>query len=959
MPRFTQRPFVSTAGPVVPGTAAAVGQAVSIGAQAVGNVQQLKAQEEIATLQHEDRVQKLQTQQSEKMDRSRALRDVTQKHIARTEAFSGIMEGARKEGNYDSVVEDYVTWSNGYDVEALEGMSPHYQDTYASMDNGQHKSAVTRMFNFKQAGNLAVQMEDTRDSYANIGMGYMGDPLAGAAAAKATTILKKSEGMKGDFLDPLEFEARKGMVETHLWDTLNGKPLEQEQFLEDIEKDPNTKDLYNDPQIASFKKSVRAMVELEKENANNHKVYKTTASSTSINATIAANDRGDIDFNAAMKQIQNSEATDIEKLNGQERLRKRNVAGAKVHDIEQAALAKAEKEFAEAQDAAEKEAKRLEVARLKDAGDVAKSVAGRMISRYQTLINDVEDGDIEGYTAIQKRWNETLAFLLENRKVLPNDVYAGFMMDALYGIKDTNGGVISAEPFDHFFSFGERKRSPLVKLVDTLKSQPDRPINALKLSLMVDVIRRAPDGFSALAETEEDAQRAADDIISKTDALFATQELGLSQAQAQERQEINSKAQSPTPRPVDQEARARVVGEMAKVMPLEEALEVNAESSSPIPVDEFTAAFTDAKDNLEPPGPRETPDAALVPEAEPEQIVTPEAENLMAGLSLEERGVVNQAIRDARQALSDFRTERFEKAAGESHFEWKGRMERDVSFAIAEELIKAIPEEAIGLGQKAEDLSAKLGAFVRDVAVGIGGKVAEIFEPVEKPKTMEEMGIEIFVNDQGKIELRKKKQENPVIDAVPPPEISLQVEDRRKPDAALTPESEGRLVTFIKGEEGERRDPATGQHVAYFDTAVSKENPEGIPTVGYGHRILPEDNLKVGDTITEEQAEEFLRKDKEKAVASAEKGVPNWDKHPEEVQHVLISMIFQMGEVGVLGGVVKGKKKDGFKLMKAALAKNPPDYNEAADEMLDSDWAKKQTPERAKRAAEIVRSFAE
>ena len=44
MPRFTQRPFVSTAGPVVPGTAAAVGEAVSIGAQAVGNVQQLKAQ---------------------------------------------------------------------------------------------------------------------------------------------------------------------------------------------------------------------------------------------------------------------------------------------------------------------------------------------------------------------------------------------------------------------------------------------------------------------------------------------------------------------------------------------------------------------------------------------------------------------------------------------------------------------------------------------------------------------------------------------------------------------------------------------------------------------------------------------------------------------------------------------------------------------------------------------------
>lgn len=193
-----------------------------------------------------------------------------------------------------------------------------------------------------------------------------------------------------------------------------------------------------------------------------------------------------------------------------------------------------------------------------------------------------------------------------------------------------------------------------------------------------------------------------------------------------------------------------------------------------------------------------------------------------------------------------------------------------------------------------------------------------------------------------------------MIDAVPPPEVDLPVRERKAPSAALTPESEDRLVTFIKGEEGVRRDPATGQHVVYPDPVHGDKKP----TVGYGHLVTPEDNLKLGDTITDEQADEFLRKDKEKAVASAEKGVPNWDKHPEEVQHVLISMIFQMGEVGVLGGVVKGKKKPGFKLMKAALAKNPPDYDTAADEMLDSDWAKKQTPERAKRAADIVRGFA-
>lgn len=65
---------------------------------------------------------------------------------------------------------------------------------------------------------------------------------------------------------------------------------------------------------------------------------------------------------------------------------------------------------------------------------------------------------------------------------------------------------------------------------------------------------------------------------------------------------------------------------------------------------------------------------------------------------------------------------------------------------------------------------------------------------------------------------------------------------------------------------------------------------------------------------------------------------------PEELQDVLIEMAYQMGISGLLN----------FKKMLGALSTK--DYNKAADEMLDSRWAK-QTERRANYLAYIVRSY--
>lgn len=70
----------------------------------------------------------------------------------------------------------------------------------------------------------------------------------------------------------------------------------------------------------------------------------------------------------------------------------------------------------------------------------------------------------------------------------------------------------------------------------------------------------------------------------------------------------------------------------------------------------------------------------------------------------------------------------------------------------------------------------------------------------------------------------------------------------------------------------------------------------GIPTVGVGHVCLPEDNLKVGDKITQARCDEFLAKD----IARFEKAVDSAVKVPLLQNQIdsCISFAFNIGEAG-------------------------------------------------------------
>lgn len=113
----------------------------------------------------------------------------------------------------------------------------------------------------------------------------------------------------------------------------------------------------------------------------------------------------------------------------------------------------------------------------------------------------------------------------------------------------------------------------------------------------------------------------------------------------------------------------------------------------------------------------------------------------------------------------------------------------------------------------------------------------------------------------------------------------------------------------------------------------------GYLTIGYGRLI---DKAKHGG-ISEAEAEYLLQNDVSIVLAALHRNIPFFDSLCVARQAVLVNMAFQMG----IQGVQKFKKT--LSLVEMGL------YDEAADNMLKSLWAK-QTPNRANEMAEQMRT---
>jgi lysozyme len=120
----------------------------------------------------------------------------------------------------------------------------------------------------------------------------------------------------------------------------------------------------------------------------------------------------------------------------------------------------------------------------------------------------------------------------------------------------------------------------------------------------------------------------------------------------------------------------------------------------------------------------------------------------------------------------------------------------------------------------------------------------------------------------------------------------------------------------------------------------------GKRTVGYGH-LCVEDHWEDNRAYTVPELERVLEADLNNAVQGAESLFKDCPVLEDLAQELIVEMIFQLGKSGV----------SKFKNMWKALKHDPPNYEQASIEMLDSRWAK-QTPARAKGMSEQMRSLA-
>jgi lysozyme len=122
---------------------------------------------------------------------------------------------------------------------------------------------------------------------------------------------------------------------------------------------------------------------------------------------------------------------------------------------------------------------------------------------------------------------------------------------------------------------------------------------------------------------------------------------------------------------------------------------------------------------------------------------------------------------------------------------------------------------------------------------------------------------------------------------------------------------------------------------------------KGFPTIGVGHKLLPHEmHLK---EVSTDWIWGTLRADVMLAIRGCEMifGRSRFQRMAEPRQRALANMVFQMGAHGVAG----------FDRMIQSIFQD--DWLQASIHALDSKWAKKDTPVRARRVAEMLRTGVE
>ena len=122
----------------------------------------------------------------------------------------------------------------------------------------------------------------------------------------------------------------------------------------------------------------------------------------------------------------------------------------------------------------------------------------------------------------------------------------------------------------------------------------------------------------------------------------------------------------------------------------------------------------------------------------------------------------------------------------------------------------------------------------------------------------------------------------------------------------------------------------------------------GYATFGIGHLVTesdPEKSLDLGSAVSSERVAEAFESDIQSVLRDCNILYSDFHNLPEEAQQVIANMMFNLGR----------PRLSKFAGMKRGV--DARDWNQAADEMVDSNWYR-QVTNRADRLVERVRALA-
>jgi len=123
----------------------------------------------------------------------------------------------------------------------------------------------------------------------------------------------------------------------------------------------------------------------------------------------------------------------------------------------------------------------------------------------------------------------------------------------------------------------------------------------------------------------------------------------------------------------------------------------------------------------------------------------------------------------------------------------------------------------------------------------------------------------------------------------------------------------------------------------------------GLCTTGVGHLITENDEehgQPVGTVVEQERVRKLFALDIAVTIDECKVLYPDFDELPEECQHIIANMMFNMGR----------PRLSAFKGMKSGV--DAKDWDKAADEMVDSRWYT-QVPNRARRLVDRMRALSD